>query len=853
VTLSNVPTGATFSAGNNLGGGSWRFTEAQLAGLTITLAAGTTNTTINVTATATEATNGATTTLNSTIALGIGSAGMLLSGTAQADLLTGGSGNDTFAGSPGADTFSGGLGTDTVDYSASLLGVTVNLGTNTHSGGDAAGDSLLSIENVTGSAQADSLTGDSLANLLAGGALNDTLTGGGDNDTLDGGTGNDSLVGGTGDDVFIVDSALDTVVEAAAEGTDEVRSLLTGYSIAALGNIERLSFAGTGDFTGTGNTLANLITGGVGNDTLNGGAGADTLVGGLGNDVYIVDTVADTVTELSAQGTDEIQTALTTFTIASINNVENLTYTGASAFTGTGNSLNNSITGGSGNDTLTGNGGDDTLNGGLGNDSMVGGLGNDIYFVNSGTDTVVEAASEGTDEIRTTLTTQTIAALANVENLTFVGAGNFTGTGNTAANVITGGSGNDTLNGGTGADTLVGGLGNDVFLTDNVGDIVTELSGQGTDEIRTSLTTQTLASLINIENLTFTGAGAFTGTGNTLANSITGGTGNDTLNGGDGNDTLNGGTGTDSLVGGLGDDVFIVDNAGDIVVEAAAQGVDEIRTTLATLSIAALGNVENLTYTGAAAFTGTGNTAANSITGSTGADTLNGGDGNDTLNGGTGADSLVGGLGNDIFIVDNAGDTVIEAASQGTDEIRTSLTTLSIAALGNVENLAFTGAGNFTGTGNTLANSITGGTGNDTLNGSDGNDTLTGGTGNDSLLGGNNDDLLIGGQGADTLTGGSGVDTFRYLAGDTTGGPDSVISFTAGAGGDVIDLDALLPGYDNNPLTLGSYVNLLESGGNTSVRIDTAGTGNFTTTVLTLQGLTGLDLNSLRANGNLVT
>jgi Ca2+-binding RTX toxin-like protein len=103
------------------------------------------------------------------------------------------------------------------------------------------------------------------------------------------------------------------------------------------------------------------------------------------------------------------------------------------------------------------------------------------------TDVVTEAAGAGTDEIRTSLATYSIAALANIENLIYTGSENFTGTGNVAANTITGGAGNDTLNGGAGADTLVGAGGNDTYVVENAGDVVIENANEGTDTIKTAL------------------------------------------------------------------------------------------------------------------------------------------------------------------------------------------------------------------------------------------------------------------------------------------------------------------------------------------------------------------------------
>ncbi|MEI6160241.1 MAG: alkaline phosphatase D family protein, partial [Roseococcus sp.] len=120
---------------------------------------------------------------------------------------------------------------------------------------------------------------------------------------------------------------------------------------------------------------------------------------------------------------------------------------------------NDTLQGQAGNDTLVAGAGNDMLDGGRGNDSMVGGAGNDTYIVDSLTDMVVEASGEGTDTVLTTVGTYTLGA--NLENLTYTGAGKLNGTGNAENNIISGGAGADTLSGGLGNDTLVGGGGND--------------------------------------------------------------------------------------------------------------------------------------------------------------------------------------------------------------------------------------------------------------------------------------------------------------------------------------------------------------------------------------------------------
>jgi uncharacterized protein (TIGR01370 family) len=238
---------------------------------------------------------------------------------------------------------------------------------------------------------------------------------------------------------------------------------------------------------------------------------------------------------------------------------------------------------------------------------------------------------------------------------------------------------------------------------------------------------------------------------------ISGGDGNDVLVGDSGNDTLSGGNGADELYGGLGNDVFITASRGTTIVEFANEGIDEVR---ASSSIFVLpDNVENLTYAGTGNFVGFGNALNNVITGGAGFDGLIGDAGDDTIRGGAGAaNELIGGTGNDRYVVEVAGDTIIEYAGEGIDTVSTALASYTLRT--NVENLTFTGTGSFSGVGTAENNAITGGAGADTLVGLDGNDVLTGGSGADLLLGGN------------------GADQFRYNGGET--GYDRIIDFTPG-------------------------------------------------------------------------
>ncbi len=455
-----------------------------------------------------------------------------------------------------------------------------------------------------GTAGADIWTGTAGDDIASGGDGNDILNGLGGNDILNGDAGNDILIGGTGadtmaggvgDDVYEVTDLGDVVTELADAGNDTVWTSLASYTLSA--NVENLFYGGSGNFAGSGNALDNTLVGGAGNDVLIGGAGADTMAGGGGSDVYEVTDLGDVVSELAGAGSDTVWTSLASYTLGA--NVENLFFGGSGNFAGTGNTLDNIIVGGAGNDVLIGGAGNDVLIGGAGNDTMVGGVDNDVYEVTDLGDVVTEVPGAGSDTVWTSLASYTLGA--NIENLFFGGSGNFAGIGNALDNTIVGGAGNDFLNGsggadtmlgGGGADTMLGGVGDDVYEVTDLGDVVSELAGAGSDTVWTSLASYTLGA--DVENLYFGGSGNFAGTGNALDNIIVGGAGNDVLTGGGGNDVMSGVVGNDTFVfaaAGFGNDTILnfgANPAGQDLLNITALGINSA-TFAANVTITANG------------------------------------------------------------------------------------------------------------------------------------------------------------------------------------------------------------------------------------------------------------------------
>ncbi|MDK3018340.1 M10 family metallopeptidase C-terminal domain-containing protein [Pseudodonghicola flavimaris] len=812
-----------------------------------------------------------------------------LRGGDRRDTLNGGSGDDLLDGGEGDDRMIGGLGDDIylLQDEGDVIIENPDSGTDLIiSDWDSVGlGKLVNVENLTGSATTGQIlagnyrdnviTGNIGDDRIYGSYGNDTLFGRAGDDFLDGGTGDDLMYGGAGDDTYIVFDVADAIVEWADGGVDTVETRLTFWELSDFDNVENLTGTNSeGQILG-GNDLDNVIIGAAGNDTLDGGLGNDTLDGGagddfmsgwLGDDTYVVDSLGDTVVEGEGRGTDTVLTALASLGLTHYVGVENLTGTSAAGQTLAGNALDNVITGhigddalygGAGNDTLRGLAGDDVLNGGLGDDIMNGGTGDDLYLVDSAGDQIVEWAGGGIDTVRTELAYLKLS-YDNVENLTGLSAGGQTLSGNALDNVITGhigddalygGLGDDWLDGRAGADIMNGGQGDDTYVVDDLADIITESFDGGVDTVRTALSALGLKAFDEVENLTGTSAAGQSLTGNALDNVLTGNTGDDLLYGrlgadqllaGAGDDWLNGGAGADIMSGGAGDDTYVVDNAGDVIIEWFDKGIDTVRTGLASFSLGAIANVENLLATTGDGQVLGGNVLDNVITGRGGDDALYGGRGDDTLdgrrgddllygrlgadqllagagddwlNGGAGADIMSGGAGDDTYVVDNAGDVIVEWFDKGIDTVRTGLASFSLGAIANVENLmATTGDGQVLG-GNVLDN------------------VITGRGGDDALYGGRGDDTLDGRRGDDLLNGGEGDDLFLFAAGF---GQDRIADFHAGASGeaDVISISSDL---------IADFADLLSR--TADVGADTVITVNASNSI-TLLGVQKADLDS---------
>ena len=450
----------------------------------------------------------------------------VINGNALSNTLNGGNGDDTLTGGDGWNTLNGGSGSDTVDYATEGQAVTVNLADGTASGNDFR-DTLVSIENVTGSPHDDVFIASAAVNVIDGGGGMDTVYYQGRANSVTVALNDDGAVA-----VSRGHAHRDTLIGIARVLGPAVRGVIKGTPGDDQGDCAVTGTAGNDVLCGLAGN--DILDGGDGDDKLVGGPGADRLIGGPGFDTAYYEGEPGTVTvgrdadgRLIVSGGDGEGDVLV--------GIEHVDGPAAGGYV-PGTSNNDTLTGSPNNDRIEGFGGDDTLNGLAGDDSLGGGAGADALNGGDGIDTADYASSDAGVTVDLTAGTGTGGhaqgdTLANIENLTGTPFDD-TLIGNAAANHIRGLAGNDLLEGRAAADTLDGGAGIDTA----------SYAGSGAE---------VTASLADPASNT----GDAQGDTYTSIENLTGSAHDDTLYGDAANNTISGGAGADALYGGVGVDL----------------------------------------------------------------------------------------------------------------------------------------------------------------------------------------------------------------------------------------------------------------------------------------------------------
>ena len=591
--------------------------------------------------------------------------------------------------------------------------------------------------------------GTNLADNIVTGNGNDIVSTFISNDRIDVGRGIDRVDGGIG---------IDGLAKEFGTGTGAIAIDLIANSYSGPGSYTNLEYfldlrtANGADVVVTGQ--ANDTSGGGddriitrgGNDVVTLMNGTDEVDLGAGIDRLVLDYrtsptfTGDTAMTLADEGSGSYSGSFA----SSYSDGPRATFSGVEHFTvltlmagGNGSNLKDVIVTGHGNDVVETYVSNDSIDVGRGLDRVDGG---------AGIDGIAKDFSDRTAAIRWNIANGAISVAGSFRNLehfleldTGSGADRILSGQGAYADLVRTGGGDDSATFFGGVDRFEGGGGSDRLIVDYrtnpgaYGAIVLSFAG-GEDGLAGSLVSRSGSEQVDfsgVEHFTIYGSQTYsysetlaTGDGTDTVwlfggnDVIDGGAGNDLLYGGDGNDRLIGGAGSDRMVGGLGNDTYAVAQTADRAVEAADGGIDTVE---ASVNHRLAGNIENLVLVGTAR-RGTGNGLDNALTGT---------DAADVLNGGGGADRMTGGAGNDGYVVNHAGDLVVEAADGGIDTVRSGThTTLA----DNVETLILLGKGSLRGAGNDLANTIIGNGGNNVLNGGDGDDRLTGGAGADRFL-----------------------------------------------------------------------------------------------------------------------
>ncbi len=722
-----------------------------------------------------------------------------ITGAGGNDLLSGDDGNDTLVSGAFSEVFSGGAGYDLVDYSASGVGVRLDMVNSAFSSGFAQYDLYQDVEGFVGTQHSDTLLGGGAAEDLFGGGGNDFVYGGGGqgrvfgdagNDTLAAGYSADSLYGGDGYDWLDFSLLAVGAFVEIQPGRARVGAA-TGYGFSGIE-----AFQGTAlDDTIIGGTGADQILGGAGNDLIYGGGGADTLWGGDGHDVVHAN---GTSAGLYGGSGSNILFLLDAGAGVTLNLQSQTLQVGAGpagqvagfeiivggvfddVLTGTGSY--EAQYGFAGNDLIFGNGGNDLMFGGDGNDTLQGSAFIEAMFGENGFDMVDYSRAQaglrlnlqdrsnstgfaewdsyyGIEAFRGTNHADTLMGTSLADQL-FGGGGNDHIAGFGGNDLLHGDDGNDTLaaGAGVGAETLNGGAGFDIAdYGVAAGSVVLDLRA-GEAQGRAVLGD----TLIGIEGLR---GSQFNDVlfGSLWSDVMSGGGGNDEIRGSGGNDTLSGDDGSDTIFAGSGAEILSGGAGYDLLYYIDAQQgiVLDLASPTANTGFAA-----GDTISGFEVYIGSSHN--DTLRGSAGAELLYGFSGNDVLFGNGGNDVLFGDAGDDLFVMGM--DSEFVSGGTGFD-----LVDLGAATAGFILDLQNVAAGTNIARGDVFqeieafiasdfGDTMRGAAGFEILVGLGGNDLLDGRGGGDSYHGGNGNDTLVASGWAELLNGGAGSDIVDYSA-----------------------------------------------------------------------------------------